>query len=163
MFEGLFGKIFSLLWQNIFALGHVIIVLNDQILNKYYSHLVTLLLTYLLVYAKFLSSHCRKRKRKLKTFSTKYTFLNKKYLPPKVDNFPVLNCFLLFIFSKNIVRPSPLGRHSNPQEPAYSRQSGTDPAELLTTCKNEIYKFIRGIVPLHLLITVAEDTYRKYG
>ena len=97
MFEGLFGKIFSLLWQNIFALGHVIIVLNDQILNKYYSHLVTLLLTYLLVYAKFLSSHCRKRKRKLKTFSTKYTFLNKKYLPPKVDNFPVLNCFLLFI------------------------------------------------------------------
>ena len=92
-----FAKIVNPLWQIFNTIGKTFIVLNDQILNKYYSHLVTLLLTYLLVYAKFLSSHCRKRKRKQKTFPTKYTFLNKKYLPPKVDNFPVLNCFLLFI------------------------------------------------------------------
>ena len=37
------GQILSLFWQKIYALGHIYIVLNGQILNQYYRHLVTLL------------------------------------------------------------------------------------------------------------------------
>ena len=44
LFERLFsiGQILSLLWQIICSIGHILIVLNGQILNKLFNHLVTL-------------------------------------------------------------------------------------------------------------------------
>ena len=42
-----FGEILNLFWQSSYAIGHILIVANDQNITKHFCHLVTLLPSYL--------------------------------------------------------------------------------------------------------------------